>query len=280
MNISLIDVKGVNPHETELLYDEIFTRRVYQPPGLLLPEAPVVFDVGANIGMYSLFVLSERPRARVFAFEPIPPVFDLLRDNTRRHSAQTRVFPYGLAESEQETAFTHYPGYSTMSTRSAFADTAGEKAFVRQRVVSAGQPPEALQMLDELLDHRFREHPVRCTLRPLSAVLDEHPVDRIDVLKIDVQRGETQVLHGIEDRHWPLVRQIVMEVHDDPAGPTAGRLADVSAALRRRGFHVASGQEEDLAGSDRHSLFAHRDSTHSTGRDGAGRRGPVEDDPA
>lgn len=255
MTIALADVEGLNKHETEFLYDEIFTRRAYLPETLHLPEAPVVFDVGANIGMFTLFVRSERPGATVHSFEPVPQVYDLLRRNRERHAVAGLTHPYGLAGAEGEVEFTHYPGYSTMSTRSTLADTEAERAFVRGQV-RTDHLPEAERMLDELLAFRFREEKVNCRLRPLSAVLDEHPVDRIDLLKIDVQRGELEVLRGLADRHWPLVRQIAMEVHDSPDNNTTGRLRVVADELGRRGFRVLTEQEDRYAGSDRHSVFA------------------------
>ncbi|GAA3021312.1 FkbM family methyltransferase [Streptomyces fulvorobeus] len=255
MTIALAEVAGLNKHETEFLYDEIFTRRAYLPEALHLPEDPVVFDVGANIGMFTLFVRSERPGATVHSFEPVPQVYNLLRRNRERHAVAGLAHPYGLAEAEQEVEFTHYPGYSTMSTRSTLADTEAERAFVRGQV-RTDHLPEAERMLDELLAFRFREEKVSCRLRPLSAVLDEHPVDRIDLLKIDVQRGEQEVLRGLAERHWPLVRQIAMEVHDSPDSNTAGRLRAVSDELERRGFSVLTEQEDRYAGSDRHSVFA------------------------
>ncbi|MFE7617855.1 FkbM family methyltransferase [Streptomyces sp. NPDC057496] len=267
MSIALADVEGVNQHETEFLYDEIFTRRGYLPKTLHLPKDPVVFDVGANIGMYALFVKSERPGATVHSFEPVPEVYEVLCRNRKRHGVAGQVCPYGLAESEQEVEFTHYPGYSTMSTRSTLADTEAEKAFIKGQV-RTDHLPEAEQMLDELLAFRFRERKVRCRLRPLSAFLDEHPVDRIDMLKIDVQRGEQEVLRGIGERHWPLVRQLAVEVHDSPGSTTAGRLRSVTEGLERRGFRVEAVQEARYEGSDRHSVFAV--SEHWDDRDTAG----------
>jgi len=47
---------------------------------LLLQNGGVFFDVGANIGSYTL-VASESSRARVFAFEPHPQTFSYLRRN-------------------------------------------------------------------------------------------------------------------------------------------------------------------------------------------------------
>ncbi len=49
-------------------------------------------------------------------------------------------------------------------------------------------------------------------VRPLSSVLDELGIDHIDLLKVDVEGAELEVLTGIEERHWPLIRQAVVEV--------------------------------------------------------------------
>src|SRR5262249_46756787 len=48
-----------------------------------------------------------------------------------------------------------------------------------------------------------------CRVRALSAVVREHRVERIDLLKIDVEGAEFEVLEGIDEDHWPLIGQIV-----------------------------------------------------------------------
>ena len=47
---------------------------------MLLKNGGIFFDIGANIGSYSL-VASEQKEARIFAFEPHPSTFRLLKEN-------------------------------------------------------------------------------------------------------------------------------------------------------------------------------------------------------
>ena len=54
---------------------EVFIRRVYEPPPavaarLARSERPLVLDLGANIGMFGLDILTRHPSARVTAYEP------------------------------------------------------------------------------------------------------------------------------------------------------------------------------------------------------------------
>ncbi|SOD60092.1 methyltransferase, FkbM family [Streptomyces zhaozhouensis] len=253
----LENIAGVNRHETEYLYEEIFVRQSYLPGLTDLPEGAVVFDVGANIGMYSLFVSALHPSASLYSFEPVPPVCEVLRRNLARHSPGATVFDHGLSDGDRREEFVFYPGYTVMSAQRDLADTSAEKSFVRDRVAREGYG-ESPEMLDELLDYRFREESHRCRLRRLSDVLDECGVETVDVLKIDVQRAELDVLRGIDDRHWPAIRQVIMEVHDDETAATAGQLDAVTAVLERQGLRVTRSQDELLKGSDRHTLFAVR----------------------
>jgi FkbM family methyltransferase len=47
----------------------------------LCNESQVIFDIGANTGIYSLVAKTVNPEARVFAFEPVERVFDKMVKN-------------------------------------------------------------------------------------------------------------------------------------------------------------------------------------------------------
>ena len=87
--------------------------------------------------------------------------------------------------------------------------------------------PEASDV-DRLLAERYRTETFRCPLRTLSSVIDEHGLERIDLLKIDVEKSEAQVLRGIRPEHWDRIRQLVVEVH------TRELLQEVTALLEQR----------------------------------------------
>ncbi|ONI87674.1 hypothetical protein ALI22I_20910 [Saccharothrix sp. ALI-22-I] len=248
-------VEGVNPHETRYLHDEIFVQRTYLRHGITLREDAVVFDVGANIGMFSLFVNALCPSARIFAFEPLPSVFDKLSRNTARIGVE--LFDHGLSDGERDSVFTYYPGYSMMSGQAEYAEPAAEVEVVKRYLTNAREDA-LLDRADELLADRFREQAVPVRLRRLSDVVAETGVPRIDLLKIDVQRAELDVLRGVDAEHWPLVRQVAMEVHDATGTATEGRLDEIVDLLENQGFQVFVEQDDLLSGTDRYSLHAFR----------------------
>ncbi|GAA2487516.1 hypothetical protein GCM10010393_18570 [Streptomyces gobitricini] len=261
MEIDPRRIAGVNAHETAFLYEEIFVRRAYLPDGVRLPPDAVVFDVGANIGLYSLFVRTVCPDATIHAFEPLPPVFEKLERNMAAYGVPAKLFPCALSDGDGEVDFTFYPGYTTMSARSTHAATEADREFIKRQVLdkpTVAELGEDADLLDEMLEYQFREVPYVCRTRRLSDVIAEQGVERVDMLKVDVQRAEADVLRGVEERHWPLVRRIALEVHDEPGTATEGRLESLCAELRGRGFTVAPLGDDGLVESGRYSVFASR----------------------
>jgi FkbM family methyltransferase len=259
----LSELAEINQLETRFLHDEIFVAESYLQGGIVLRENAVVFDVGANIGMFSLFVGARCPSAQVFAFEPVADVFGALQRNVERHGVPARLFQLGLSDRDRETTFNFYPGISIMSCRSDYADLDNETDLIKRYIENArssgpGGREAHLAQVEALVSRDFELAPRRCTLRRLSTLADEIAVPRIDLLKIDVQRSELDVLHGIEDRHWALVQQISMEVHDEPGTPTEGRVREVRALLSARGFRLAVAEEDLLRGTGRYAVQAVR----------------------
>jgi phthiocerol/phenolphthiocerol synthesis type-I polyketide synthase E len=242
--------------ELAQFYDDIFEKQVYTSRGIVLADGATVFDVGANIGLFTVFVAHCVRGARVLAFEPAPPLFEILAANTLWCEGEVLLFDCGLGDREGSAELTFYPFTSGMS--SFHADAGEERAALRtlfHNQAAAGAPgiEEVLRSESELLDQRLRAETYTRPIRTLSGVVAEIGVSRIDLLKIDVEKSEAQVLAGIAEGDWPKVRQIVAEVHD-----RGDRLASIAGDLRARGFAVAVEQEALYRGSDRYNLYARR----------------------
>jgi amino acid adenylation domain-containing protein/FkbM family methyltransferase len=238
--------------EAEFGYKEIFEEEGYLQHGIRLGEGACVFDVGANIGMFALHVGQKCKDAVIYAFEPIPLIFELLKLNTTLHGLDVRLFDCGLSHSSGSETFTYFPHLSLISGR--FADSQAEretvKSFLRNEQQLAGDGGN----LDELLEERLVGEQVVCPMKTLSQVIREAGVERIDLLKIDVEKGELDVLAGIGPDDWAKIRQLVVEVYD-----TAGRVAHVTDLLCRHGFRVAVEQDTMLTGTPYFNVYAVRE---------------------
>ena len=78
------------PDEAAFIYDEIFRQHVYVQHGIHLSGEATVVDVGANIGLFSIFCCTAVAGAqcKVWAVEPLPPNLDSLQANIVCHQLE------------------------------------------------------------------------------------------------------------------------------------------------------------------------------------------------
>jgi len=82
-----IDLKNgismASPVEEELLglFAEIWTDRRYVPAGFDVAAGDTVVDIGANVGVFTLWAASRHPDVKVIAIEPSPRMCESLRRN-------------------------------------------------------------------------------------------------------------------------------------------------------------------------------------------------------
>jgi amino acid adenylation domain-containing protein/FkbM family methyltransferase len=249
-----------NKNETDFLYQEIFESQMYLRHGIELPGDACVVDVGANIGLFTLFVSEICPQARIYAFEPITPVFEKLRANSALCAAEVKLFPIGLGDQERTAQFTYYPRFSMMSSRSDYANSSVELETVKRFLHNEGSDSaqQLLDQADELFYERFQGQTLNSQLRRLTDVIREEKLEQIDLLKIDVERSEMDVVRGLEAGDWKRIRQIVMEVHDQVGNQTSGRVQEMVTLLESRGYEVIVEEEAQLKETGIYSLYAKR----------------------
>ena len=174
-------------------------------------DARVVFDVGANAGIYSLAALAANPRAVVHAFEPTPEIAERLRATaSRNHLLSLHV---------HELAILNRSGAATLHRYRGDHGDNGGMNFITSR-----GDPSAESVATTTLD----------------AFCYEHQVARIDALKMDIQGQEMAALEGA----CSLLKQgristIFMELNwsSDPEARCAATAA--VEMLNAHGFHFA-----------------------------------------
>jgi amino acid adenylation domain-containing protein/FkbM family methyltransferase len=220
--------------ESLALYKAIFEDEKYLRDGISLPPDAVVVDVGAHIGLFTLFVHERWPDARVVALEPLRRSCELLHVNVALHGVDATVINCGAARAAARVPLTCYPMAPALSSVTAGRDPAATSAILAgwMRDVAPAAAAAPLADVTQLDDAMLAREAVECEMRTLSAVLREMHLDRVDLLKIDVEGSELDVLLGIDEDTWGSIRRLVIELHSSDVG------ADVSALLRTRGFDV------------------------------------------
>jgi FkbM family methyltransferase len=250
--------------EAGVCYGEIFRDEVYLQHGITLWERMTVFDVGANMGMFSLFVASRVPTARVHAFEPIPQNYMLLQMNLALHQLHhVHAVPFGLGSRAERALFTYYPMSVGWSTRHPH-DTPDQRELLVKSLLSSPEAPFYARWLfnlplvgralaSRIVDAELTGEQVACAVHTFSQMKRLFGVETVDLLKVDVERAELEVLEGIEPGDWPSIRQIVCEVQTDQTPDLRDR---ITALLRGHGFTVVCEEAPYMKDETGHSKNA------------------------
>ncbi len=133
----------------------------------VLPEDGVFFDVGANIGLFTFYIKQYRPNMTSQCFEPHPNMATCIRKTTTENSLKKVIV-----------------------NEVGLSDKIGEfKLFLSNR--NAGGHSLANTGTDKNSDDF---HMVAVTT--LDQYCQKNNIERIDVMKIDVEGVEEQVLNG------------------------------------------------------------------------------------
>src|SRR5262245_17182251 len=237
-----LEIAHLYQYETDYLYQEITTEHTYLSHGVTLADGDCIVDIGANIGLFTLDVLTHCKDARIYAFEPARRLFDILNVNMSLYGEGVKTFDCALSNREGESLFRFYKNSSVFS--GLYADDKRDGAIITAliRNILREQSPRDTgawdEFTDELAEGRLEHECYTVRLRRLSDVIREEHIGRIDLLKIDAERSESDILAGIDEEHWSKIRQIVVEGHDDES---VGRICSL---LRRKHFNVVVTEKE------------------------------------
>jgi hypothetical protein len=97
--------------EIMLMYNEIFIEQEYLGANLALDGCRCLFDVGANVGLFTIFAKRTNPDLIVYAFEPIKATYDVLVKNIALHGlTEVRLHNHAIGrEDGMERAITFIP---------------------------------------------------------------------------------------------------------------------------------------------------------------------------
>ena len=154
----------------------------------LAKNAQVVFDVGANTGIYALIVKAFNPKAKVFAFEPINRIFDKLKYNSQLNNYDIVCLKQAVSNKDGNAPFYDIPEENSYSS-SLSADFAGNKGYEVNSIVIE-------------------------TIR-LDTLIKQKNLEKVDLIKIDVETYEPEVLEGLGEYLNKFKPTLLIEILSD-----------------------------------------------------------------
>lgn len=221
VHVGGLDLDVTDPLErtTQYIYDEIFAGRTYTHPNIKLPEHATIIDVGANIGLFAIWAAREHHPKTILAYEASPTTHECLVENVARNIDAART--------------------TTTAINLAVSRVAGRELTLHQPPWVAGLSTildgKTLPWIEELrAKNELYTHKVLSTT--ISHEIAMRKLERIDLLKIDVEGHFMEVLEGIAPADFIKVRNVILEAeYVETLGHTREELAEL---LRSKGYTV------------------------------------------
>jgi FkbM family methyltransferase len=171
----------------------------------LTTPGSVFFDVGANFGYYSLTLAKAlQKRCQVHAFEPTPTTYERLRRHIERNGMSDVIHAHQLALSDVS-------GTATLIQRS---DNSGASRL--------GDDADGISVSVDTLD----------------SFCNRWGVDRIDVVKIDVEGYESRVLRGGKVALSRFMPALVVEFWTTGVARAGTSVDEIAELLRDFGYRM------------------------------------------
>jgi FkbM family methyltransferase len=195
------------------MFSEVFESGCYMPSAeFRIRTGDTALDIGANVGLFSIWVSLNVPSARIFAFEAAHDNFLALAENVRSNRFKgISVHHYAVTDGSSDHV-TLYRGFhgGIHSIRSEY----------RNWDPSIGSPRKTEKVRTITLER----------------ILRRFRIEDVDFMKLDCEGAEYEILFSTSGPTLSRIRKIVGEYHDLSAERHGGVLKEF---LTRSGFKTA-----------------------------------------
>lgn len=158
-----------------IFIDDVYDIDIRQEPN-------IIFDLGSHIGLSIIYFKLKYPKSKIYAFEPDPEVFKILKKNCSQFK-NTLLFNTAISYRDGKQKFFVFPGR---------------------------------RMSSSLIERLPRQRYIKVKTTTLDSVIEEGAIDKIDLLKFNIEGYELRVFKNFQNLN--IVMNLVGELHMDLMG--------------------------------------------------------------
>lgn len=217
----------IHPRSTDMgLIHEIHSENVYQIQKGDIGDDSVVVDIGAHIGVFSVFAARLADNVTVYSFEPEPENFQLLLKNIELNHLGNKIHTINQAVSSTDTPKKLIRSASSVSAHSLFPGK---------------------------FDENDIKDSVDVSCITLASIFEKHAIKKCDILKLDCEGEEYNILLNAPDDVLAKIVKIVAEYHD---GLIEYTHRDLENFLRQHNFQVEAREKQSFPNFTTGFLYA------------------------
>lgn len=156
----------------------VWLKQEYSKNDFEINDSDVVIDIGAHIGLFSIFASKFCRSGKIYCFEPVKENYELLLSNLKLNKI-TNVIPFNSAISK-ETSFVEI---------FCNDDEAGHSMY---------QPTSKSIKVKSI---------------PLQKLFEDKNIEKCDFLKLDCEGAEYDIIDSLPIEYFKKIKKIVIEYH-------------------------------------------------------------------
>lgn|SRR3989338_5069093 len=146
-----------------------------------LNENPIIIDIGAHIGTFSIYAMKKVPTVTIYSFEPHPDNYELLLKNIRMNGFERSIKPFRFA---------------------IFNKNGKLNLYFRKRYTAGCT----------LIKEKDNEH-VKVKCITIKDIFDSNRIEMCDLLKIDCEGSDYKIIVSIPKNYFKKIKSIHAEFH-------------------------------------------------------------------
>jgi len=163
----------------------------------------VIIDIGAHIGLFTLYASQYCKNGTIFCFEPVDENYDILVDNITQNNLKN-VKPFKSAVSKSESTITIYRN----------KDEAGHSMF------------------------SFTSHALKVDSISLKKIIDENSINQCNLIKIDCEGAEYEIIESLPLEYLKKISKLIIEYHFADSKPKL--VNDLKTKLMTASFKIST----------------------------------------
>ena len=165
----------------ENFFDKVYLQNLGESYAKL--ESPVIVDIGAQVGLFSLMALTSKPKAKVFSFEPMPVNFKKLSEFKSHYGDFDWTITQVAVGADNEPLTLYTDTTDLFTSRSSVFGSDDRQKGVEVPTITFDQ------------------------------ILEQNAIRKIDLLKFDCEGSEYPIVYSMTKEHFDKIDHICLESH-------------------------------------------------------------------
>jgi FkbM family methyltransferase len=169
----------IRTNSTDIMaFTHVWLIEEYSTPGFDLHESDTIIDIGAHIGLFTLFASQFCKNGKIYCFEPVKENYDMLSSNISLNRL-SNVFAFNMAVTDKTSPVRIYLN----------SDESGHSMFEQNST------------------------PIEAQSTTLAHILDKNNISSCDFVKMDCEGAEYDIIGTLSQEYFSKIKKMIIEYH-------------------------------------------------------------------